>query len=178
MFKHFRRAALAIFAVASLTNPAQAEWITRTGKPEAPKRKSAPVHKLTPLHKAVQTPVVPMIAKAVPMPVAVAIAPQINRFEPKNAIPKGYPGSWVGFYDYPSQALLEEREGTTRFRLTIGPDGRVSGCEVTGSSGSPDLDSTTCAKVWVRARFAPATDSEGNPTIGTYSNAVRWVVPN
>jgi protein TonB len=59
----------------------------------------------------------------------------------------------------------------------VGPDGRVTDCTVTGSSGSPDLDATACAKIRSRARFNPATDGEGQPTSGTYSNAVRWVIP-
>jgi protein TonB len=32
----------------------------------------------------------------------------------------------------------------TGFRLTIGTDGKVSDCQVTKSSGSAELDKTTC----------------------------------
>jgi len=53
----------------------------------------------------------------------------------------------------------------------------VTGCSVTSSSGSPDLDDATCANVTRRARFNPATDGEGQPTSGSYSNRVRWVIP-
>ena len=42
--------------------------------------------------------------------------------------------------DYPPSALRNEEQGTTAVRLTIGPDGRVTGCTVTASSGS------TCAR--------------------------------
>ena len=104
-------------------------------------------------------------------------APPPPRFTPKSPAPKGSPGNWATTNDYPSQALREERQGTTRFRVSVGPDGRVTDCTVTGSSGSPDLDATACTKIRARARFAPATDGEGNPTSGTYSNAVRWVIP-
>ncbi len=104
-------------------------------------------------------------------------APPPPRFTPKSPAPKGNPGNWATTNDYPSQALREERQGTTRFRVSVGPDGRVTDCTVTGSSGSPDLDATACTKIRARARFAPATDGEGNPTSGTYSNAVRWVIP-
>jgi protein TonB len=45
------------------------------------------------------------------------------------------------------------------------------------SSGSPDLDQATCDNVRRRARFAPATDGEGNPTTGSYTNSIRWVIP-
>ena len=71
----------------------------------------------------------------------------------------------------------EEREGVTGFRVTIGTDGKVVDCQITKSSGSPDLDEATCANVRRRARFTPATDGEGNPTTGSYANAIRWVIP-
>jgi protein TonB len=28
-----------------------------------------------------------------------------------------------------------------------------------------------------RARFNPALDEDGKPTTGSYSNAIRWVIP-
>ncbi len=104
-------------------------------------------------------------------------APPPPRFTPKAAVPKGNPGSWATTSDYPSRALREERQGVTSFRVTVGPDGKVTSCQVTGSSGSPDLDEATCANVTRRARFTPATDGEGNPTTGSYSNRIRWVIP-
>jgi protein TonB len=48
---------------------------------------------------------------------------------------------------------------------------------VTSSSGTPELDSTTCSLVQRRARFTPATDGEGQPTSGSYNGRVRWQIP-
>ncbi|WAC24707.1 energy transducer TonB [Blastomonas sp. SL216] len=93
------------------------------------------------------------------------------------ASPRGNPGSWATTNDYPARALREERAGTTRFRVTIGPDGRVTDCQITGSSGHADLDEATCKNVSRRARFKPALDSAGNAISDTYSNAVRWEIP-
>lgn len=104
-------------------------------------------------------------------------APPPPRFTPKGAVPKGNPGNWATTNDYPSRALREEREGTTGFRVTVGTDGRVTDCQVTSSSGHADLDQATCDNVRRRARFNPATDGEGQPTSGSYSNRVRWVIP-
>ncbi len=104
-------------------------------------------------------------------------APPAPRFTPKGAVPRNNPGTWATTNDYPARALREEREGTTGFRVTIGPDGRVTDCTITSSSGHADLDAATCDNVRRRARFKPATDGEGNPTEGTYSNRVRWVIP-
>ncbi len=123
--------------------------------------------------------VVPAPPPAAPPPIVIPApaAPPPPRFTAKGAVPKGSPGNWATTNDYPSQALREERQGTTRFRVQVGTDGRVTSCEVTGSSGSPDLDSTACAKIRARARFTPATDGDGNPTTGTFSSAIRWVIP-
>lgn len=98
-------------------------------------------------------------------------------FAVRGAAPKGSPGSWVSDRDYPSAAIREEREGLTRFRLTIGTDGRVTGCEITGSSGSADLDAATCTKVSSRAHFVPAMGTDGLPMTGNYSGSIRWVLP-
>jgi protein TonB len=111
------------------------------------------------------------------LPPPPAAPPPPPRFTATKASPRGNPGSWATTNDYPSRALREEREGTTSFRVTVGPDGRVADCQVTGSSGHPDLDAATCENVRRRARFTPAKDSEGNPTTDTYSNRVRWVIP-
>ncbi len=121
-------------------------------------------------------PAPPVLVAAPPAPV-VAPPPPPPRVQPKSPAPKGNPGNWATSNDYPSQALREEREGTTRFRVSVSADGRVTDCQVTGSSGSPDLDAVACQKITQRARFNPATDGEGQPTTGTYSNAVRWVIP-
>ena len=99
------------------------------------------------------------------------------RFTPRGAQPKGNPGNWASTDDYPARALREERQGVTGFRLSVGPDGRATSCEVTSSSGTPELDSTTCSLVQRRARFTPATDGEGQPTSGSYNGRVRWQIP-
>lgn len=92
--------------------------------------------------------------------------------------PKGNPGNWANTNDYPSIALQREMEGTTGFRVTVGPDGTVKNCVIVSSSGSSELDSTTCTNVKRRARFEPARDASGKPTTGFYSNRVRWQIPN
>jgi protein TonB len=116
-------------------------------------------------------PIVPVIAPPAP------VAPPPPKFQPKPAAPKGNPANWATTNDYPSRALREEREGTTGFRVSVGADGRVTSCTITSSSGSPDLDEATCSNVTRRARFNPAMDGEGQPTTGSYSNRVRWVIP-
>jgi periplasmic protein TonB len=121
----------------------------------------------------------PMDTTPIPIPPPPPLPPAkpAPSFTAKGAVPKGNPGSWATTNDYPSRALREERAGTTGFRVSVGPDGRVTDCQITSSSGHPDLDEATCTNVRRRARFTPAMDGEGKPTTGTYSNRVRWVIP-
>ena len=104
-------------------------------------------------------------------------APPAPRVQPKGATPKGNPGNWATTNDYPSRALREEREGVTGFRVAVGTDGKAQSCSVTSSSGHSDLDEATCTNVTRRARFNVATDGDGQPTTGSYSGRVRWVIP-
>ena len=85
--------------------------------------------------------------------------------------------SYVSDSDYPASAVRSEEQGTTRFRLTVGSDGRVKDCAVTASSGSSALDAATCRIMKNRARFTPARDSSGQPTSDTVASAIRWVLP-
>jgi len=111
------------------------------------------------------------------VPPAAPPAPPPPRFTPKGAVPKGNPGSWATTDDYPSRALREEKEGVTRFTVQVSPEGRVTSCSVTGSSGTPELDDAACRAITRRARFTPATNGEGQPVAGSYSNSVRWQIP-
>jgi TonB family protein len=61
------------------------------------------------------------------------------------------PGDWATPDDYPSRPLREGVQGTTSFKVTVGPNGRVTACEVTGSSGNAELDAATCKLVTQRA---------------------------
>lgn len=104
--------------------------------------------------------------------------PQQPAFTPRAARPRNNPGEWASELDYPARDLREGNQGTARFRLSIGADGRVQSCEITASSGFPGLDAATCRKVSQRARFDPATNGDGNGVAGTYSGSIRWVIPD
>ena len=80
--------------------------------------------------------------------------------------------------DYPQAAIRNEEQGTTAVRLVIGTDGRVSGCDISSSSGSSSLDSTTCSVIRRRARFTAAKDQNGAPIEGTFSQRIRWELPD
>ena len=147
--------------------------------PPPPPPKNAPppppiVAPPPPVNIAVAPPAIETRPTAPPIVIAPP-APAAPRFQAKGPSPKNQPSMWVTTDDYPPRALREMRGGSTAFRLTVGPDGRVTGCEVTGSSGSPDLDQAACTYASRRARFAPAMDGDGQPTSGSYSSRVKWV---
>ncbi|PEQ14221.1 hypothetical protein B2G71_01020 [Novosphingobium sp. PC22D] len=99
------------------------------------------------------------------------------KFSPKAARPRNDTAGWISTNDYPSSALRRGEQGTVRFELTIGANGKVEGCRVTAPSGSPALDAATCKYVAARARFEPARDETGAKVAGTYASNVTWVIP-
>ena len=93
------------------------------------------------------------------------------------ATPRGDKNGWVTTIDYPPSAVRAGVEGRTSFRLDIGIDGKPTACTIISSSGSDELDGTTCRLLMRRARFTPARDEGGNPIASTYANAVTWKLP-
>lgn len=97
--------------------------------------------------------------------------------EAVNAAPVDNPGSWITPQDYPPMALARHESGATEFRLEVDAQGVPGACTIISSSGSDMLDQATCALVRERARFTPAQDRRGKAVAGTYSNRVRWAIP-
>jgi periplasmic protein TonB len=122
----------------------------------------------------------PRIVNPIPAPPAIAPPPPPPpppvRVQPAKA--RANLASYVSDDDYPANAIRDEQQGTTRFTLSVGPDGRVSNCSVTSTSGSSALDQATCRIMKSRARFTPATDSTGAKTSDSVSGAIKWVLPN
>lgn len=87
--------------------------------------------------------------------------------------PLGNAGRWATNDDYPATAMREEREGSTSFKATISPDGRVSACDITQSSGHADLDAETCKLVIRRARFQSLPGSGQR----FFESKVNWRIP-
>lgn len=83
----------------------------------------------------------------------------------------------IGDQDYPAQARAAREQGLVQLSLEVGPNGRVTGCTVTRSSGSALLDSTTCRLMRSRARFTPAVDSSGAPVPDKVAARISWSLP-
>jgi protein TonB len=136
-----------------------------------------------PVNVPVQSPVPPMVVvpTAPPMPSPPPPAPPAPPPKPvvsQRAGLKGDVSRFFGSDNYPQAALRAEASGRVVAALTVGTDGRVTGCTVTSSSGNSDLDDATCRISRSKVRFTPAKDDAGNPTTGSYQLAVRWVLPS
>lgn len=117
----------------------------------------------------VTTPFIPPVAPAPPAP------PPPPRKTQSAQSAKGDLRTLFSADDYPAAAQSAGAEGTARAALTIGPDGRVVGCNITQSTGNGSLDSATCNILRRRAKFTPARDSNGNPTSDTVNTpAIVW----
>jgi protein TonB len=109
------------------------------------------------------------------IPVVVAPATTVRA---AGTMPATNPGTWVRTEDYPAWAVRYDVSGRVGFTLQVGTDGRVTGCEVTRSSGVPELDSLACEKITERARFVPARNENGEPVPGSWATTVVWRIPD
>lgn len=85
---------------------------------------------------------------------------------------------WLTPDDYPQDALRNNQQGITLFRLTVGMNGKPFRCDVVMPSGVASLDSATCAIMMRRARFQPAHDQYGQPVIATYVSSNSFTLPD
>src|SRR6478735_1952915 len=76
--------------------------------------------------------------------------------------------------NYPARAVRDEIEGRVGVRVTVGANGRVSGCSVTSGSGSSILDDAACQDITRYGRFSPALDDDGNPTTGSWGTTIVY----
>jgi periplasmic protein TonB len=65
--------------------------------------------------------------------------------------------------DYPAAAGEAGVGGTVSVIYTVETDGRATHCAITHSSGSAELDDTTCRLIEQRFRFRPSLDPFGRP---------------
>jgi TonB family protein len=84
--------------------------------------------------------------------------------------------NWAGKIEYPAKAKRQRSEGVTYFDLLISPDGKPTSCRTTKSSGSDELDQTTCAVALKQAKFRPARDEKGEPTHMLLRGHFAWTL--
>ena len=79
--------------------------------------------------------------------------------------------------DYPAELGRAGIGGRVSVTLTVEPNGRVSTCRITRSSGVPPLDSLTCRLMQQRFRFRPSTDRYGRPIRDEVDWDHEWIPP-
>ncbi|WP_380873521.1 energy transducer TonB [Sphingomonas sp. DBB INV C78] len=101
-----------------------------------------------------------------------------SRGTPKEVIP-AMPigeGAVVQPADYPELSVKRGESGTTETIVEIDEAGKVSGCWVSYSSGSPRLDQQSCNLMLTRSRYSPAT-YKGKPVRAVGVRDVVWAKP-
>lgn len=76
--------------------------------------------------------------------------------------------------DYPIRARLAGIEGIVGVRFTIQPNGRVNECQVMRTSGSTELDWTTCRLIERRFRYRPARNAQGRAIAEVATTSFTW----
>jgi protein TonB len=93
---------------------------------------------------------------------------------------RGTLARWIKGRIYDSddpRAPYEARRGNTVYlRFTIAPNGRVSDCTITRSSGNRNLDAVTCHLIMSRFRYRPARDARGRPIAQEVRGEHVWEV--
>lgn len=77
--------------------------------------------------------------------------------------------------DYPKDLREAGIGGRVLFTFTVEPNGRVSRCTITRSSGVPELDSLTCRLVQQRFVYRPSTDRYGRPIADEVDGEHDWI---
>lgn len=78
--------------------------------------------------------------------------------------------------DYPDAAAESGISGTVGVRYLVWTDGRVRDCSVTRSSGSRELDATTCRLIEQRFRFRPSRDQKGQAVPAVIVENHSWMI--
>lgn len=79
--------------------------------------------------------------------------------------------------DYPKALREANVSGTTVTEITVGTSGRATACRVTRTSGSRELDATTCRLIMERFKFKPARNAAGQAITAEIEYEQEWDAP-
>ena len=79
--------------------------------------------------------------------------------------------------DYPKAVREAHISGTTSTVISVSSSGQPAACRVTRSSGSRELDTTTCQLVMERFRFKPARNAGGQAVASQIEYDQEWDAP-
>lgn len=79
--------------------------------------------------------------------------------------------------DYPASAVRSGAMGETHALISVGIEGRASGCQIIRSSGHAELDSASCNIITKRVRFVPARALDGTAIAAPAYLTMKWELP-
>ena len=86
-------------------------------------------------------------------------------------------GTWIRPDDYPDSAIRAGEQAILNFRLSVGPNGIPTNCEIVRFTKATEFDEISCKRMLERARFEPALDSQGQAIKSVYFGTIRFVMP-
>lgn len=95
----------------------------------------------------------------------------------RKATPTDNPGKWVVSSDYPIKMLQAGQPALVDFRMSIGADGKPSGCKIQATTRPKEFDDAVCQSLMRRASFLPALDAAGQPIASWWRSRVRFQLP-
>ncbi len=94
----------------------------------------------------------------------------------RDPVPKSSPGRWILPSDYPRDLINNGGQGIVHFRLSIAPNGDVTGCHIQGATEGDGFQKVTCETLTQRGKFVPALDANGQPIASYYASTVRFEI--
>lgn len=104
-----------------------------------------------------------------------ALVAQASAAVPTTSLPKPLPSTPL-VMSYPPDALRRSQQGRAEVTLTVSEKGKPTRCVITRSSGSNSLDHASC-ETFMRLRFDPARNADGDAVKGMYVTHVNWRIP-
>jgi TonB family protein len=164
--------------VAVEPQPAEQPESATTANPESAADPLAPLP--SPIMASSAEPLAPTPAPAAATQSPPAAVAQVANTAPAAraapAVNRAAPARWI------SGRLVKEDNprghfrGTVTVHFTVHPNGQVTGCRASASSGNPALDLRTCRLVEYRVRFSPALDPQGRPITSEAQATYTWGV--
>ena len=90
------------------------------------------------------------------------------------AEPETSPATWIRSADYPDDALRSGEQAVLNYRLTVGPNGVPTDCDIVRFTNATEFDAVSCKRMMERARFTPALDAQGQPIKSVYLGTIRF----
>ncbi|ANY19169.1 Gram-negative bacterial tonB protein [Tsuneonella dongtanensis] len=92
--------------------------------------------------------------------------------------PKNNPGEWIGFNEYPSDMLRDNKQGIVWFRLDVDAAGEPTACTIQQATDPPEFGGVVCRLIMKRAHFHPALNAQGQPMKSYWRSSVRFELAN